>query len=143
VTDPHNLQRFIDAQDGIFDIALSEIRSGTKQSHWMWFILPQLAGLGHSPNARYYGIASLEEARAYLHHPLLGPRLRECVDALLPWAGRQSAVEILGPVDAMKLRSSLTLFDHAAAGDVFASALAGFFDGEPDDRTLALLDHAL
>ena len=141
--DPFNLQRFVDAQTGTIEIALSELAAGCKRSHWMWFVFPQLAGLGRSPTAMFYAIASLDEARAYLDHPLLGPRLRQCVDALLPWAGRRSAVEILGPVDAMKLRSSLTLFDRASAGDFFASALAGFFDGEPDDGTLALLDHAL
>jgi uncharacterized protein (DUF1810 family) len=142
VADPHHLQRFVDAQDGMFDTALAELRAGAKQSHWMWFIFPQLAGLGRSPTAQYYAIRSLDEARAYLEHPLLGPRLRQCVEALLPHAGKHSAEAILGPIDALKLRSSLTLFDHVAPEDVFARALAGFFGGEPDARTLALIGRA-
>ena len=142
MTDPHNLQRFIDAQDGTFDIALSELRSGAKHSHWMWFIFPQLAGLGHSPTAQFYGIASLEEARAYLEHPLLGPRLRECIDALLPWAGRRSAEQIFGSIDAMKLRSSLTLFGRIDPDSIFTAGLVAFFGGEADERTLALLKTA-
>jgi uncharacterized protein (DUF1810 family) len=142
VTDPFNLQRFIDAQDGVIETALAELRSGRKRSHWMWFIFPQLAGLGRSATAQYYGIASLDEARAYLDHPLLGSRLREAVGAVLPWASRRSAERILGPVDAMKLRSSLTLFEQAEPGGVFAEALAGFYGGEGDERTLALLNGA-
>jgi uncharacterized protein (DUF1810 family) len=140
VSDPFNLRRFIDAQDGAFAAALAELKAGSKQSHWMWFIFPQLAGLGHSATARFFSISSLEEANAYLGHPLLGRRLRECVGALLPWAGRRSAERILGTVDAMKLRSSLTLFDHVEPGGAFAEALTGFFDGRPDERTLALLN---
>jgi uncharacterized protein (DUF1810 family) len=140
VTDPHNLQRFIDAQDRIFETALAELRSGRKRSHWMWFVFPQLAGLGHSPTAQYYGIASLGEARAYLEHPLLGDRLRQCVEALLPWAGKRTSEKILGPIDALKLRSSLTLFDQVATNDIFAAALGAFYAGERDDRTLALLN---
>jgi uncharacterized protein (DUF1810 family) len=142
VTDPFNLQRFIDAQDGVIETALAELRSGRKRSHWMWFIFPQLAGLGRSPTAQYYGIASLDEARAYLDHPLLGSRLREAVGAVLASAGRRSAEQIFGPVDAMKLRSSLTLFDLIEPGGVFAEALAGFHDGARDERTLALLNGA-
>ncbi|HKU92448.1 MAG TPA: DUF1810 domain-containing protein, partial [Sphingomicrobium sp.] len=134
--DPHDLQRFVDAQDGVFETALAELRAGTKQSHWMWFVFPQLAGLGHSPTAQYYAIRSLDEARAYLAHPLLGPRLRLCVEALLPHAGRSSEA-IFGSIDALKLRSSLTLFDLVAPQDVFARALDVFFAGEPDQRTLA------
>ena len=142
MTDPYNLQRFIDAQDGIFDTALAELRSGRKQSHWMWFIFPQLAGLGHSPTAQYYAIASLDEARAYLERPTLGVGLRECVEALLPWADERTAKQILGSVDAIKLRSSLTLFDRIAPDDVFAAGLQVFFGGERDERTLALLGGA-
>jgi uncharacterized protein (DUF1810 family) len=142
VTDPFNLQRFIDAQDGVIETALMELRSGRKRSHWMWFIFPQLAGLGRSPTAQYYGIASQDEARAYLDHPLLGSRLREAVGAVLAWVGRRSAEQIFGPVDAMKLRSSLTLFDLIEPGGVFAEALAGFHDGARDERTLALLNGA-
>ena len=139
MTDPHNLQRFIDAQDDVYEAVLSELCAGSKQSHWMWFIFPQLRGLGLSPTAQYYGIASLEEARAYLEHPVLGDRLRECVEALLPWEGRPPE-QILGPVDAMKLRSSLTLFDRAKRHALFAEGLAAFFRGERDPRTLALLN---
>ncbi len=108
----------------------------------MWFIFPQLSGLGRSATAQYYGITSIEEARAYLAHPLLGPRLLRCVEALLPWAGRRSAEQILGPVDALKLWSSLTLFDEAEPGRLFAAGLAAFFDGAGDRRTLALLESA-
>ncbi|HEX8841259.1 MAG TPA: DUF1810 domain-containing protein [Sphingomicrobium sp.] len=139
VTDPHNLQRFIDAQDGVFETALAELRSGLKQSHWIWFVFPQLAGLGRSPTAQHYAIASLEEARAYLDHPLLGPRLRRSVEVLLPWAGHRTAEQVLGPVDAMKLRSSLTLFDQAEPAGLFGDAIRAFFSGERDERTLALL----
>ena len=134
------LDRFVEAQEGVFETALAELRSGRKQSHWIWFIFPQLKELGHSPTARYYGIASLDEARAYLEHPLLGPRLRESVETLLPWESRRTPEQMLGPVDATKLRSSLTLFDRVASNDVFARALDAFFDGQTDERTLALLD---
>jgi len=106
----------------------------------MWFIFPQLAGLGRSPTARFYGIASIDEARAYLEHPVLGPRLRECVCAMLPSASSRTAEQILGPVDALKLRSNLTLFDQVEPQSFFAEALAGFFDGQSDNRTLELLN---
>jgi uncharacterized protein (DUF1810 family) len=142
VSDPHNLQRFVDAQDGVFETSLRELQAGSKQSHWIWFIFPQLAGLGRSPTAQYYAIASLGEARAYLSHPLLGLRLRSCVEALLPWAARRSADQILGSIDAVKLRSSLTLFDRVEPDSLFARGLAGFFGGERDERTLALLNGA-
>ena len=143
MSDPHDLQRFIDAQESIYEIALAELRAGSKRSHWMWFIFPQLRGLGLSPTAQFYGIASLDESRAYLGHPLLGTRLRECVDAILPWSGRLGAEDILGATDALKLRSSLTLFDHVEPSALFAAGLAAFFDGEPDQRTLALLNAPL
>jgi len=136
------LQRFVDAQDGVFETALAELRAGAKRSHWMWFVFPQLAGLGHSPTARFYAIRSLAEARAYLDHPLLGTRLTQCVEAILPHAGHRSAEAILGSVDALKLRSSLTLFELVAPHDIFAKALDAFFGGEPDERTLALIGHA-
>ena len=106
----------------------------------MWFIFPQLAGLGRSPTAQYYAISSLEEARAYLAHPLLGPRLRHCAEALLHWSGRRTAEQIFGLVDVLKLRSSLTLFDLAEPDGLFARALADFYEGNPDERTLALLN---
>lgn len=140
MTDHYNLQRFVDAQDRVYRVALAEILAGAKQSHWMWFIFPQLTGLGHSPTAKYYGIASLDEARAYLRHAKLGPRVRECAAALLPWADRRSAQQILGPIDAVKLRSSLTLFDHVEPKAIFATVLEQFFAGDRDDRTLALLN---
>ncbi|WP_076070169.1 DUF1810 domain-containing protein [Sphingomonas montana] len=129
------LDRFVAAQDGVYDRALGEIRAGAKTSHWMWFVFPQIAGLGHSAMARTYAIASLDEARAYLDHPVLGARLRACV-AAIP-AG--SAEAMFGSVDAMKLRSSLTLFAEAGgAGEPFAAALARLFGGA-DDATLRLL----
>jgi uncharacterized protein (DUF1810 family) len=137
--DPFNLQRFVDAQEGVWDVALDELRSGSKQSHWMWFVFPQLAGLGRSSTAEFYGIASLGEARAYLDHPLLGPRLRETTEALKAWARRKGAEDILGPVDALKLRSSLTLFDLVEPDSTFAEALVNFFAGARDELTLALL----
>jgi uncharacterized protein (DUF1810 family) len=139
MTDPYNLQRFLDAQDGVIDTALAELRAGAKQSHWMWFVFPQLAGLGRSPTAQFYGIRSLDEARAYLEHSVLGSRLRESVDELLPWAGRRSARQILGAIDAMKLKSSLTLFDLVEPRGRFGEALGLFFGGEVDQQTLALL----
>ena len=138
-SDPHNLERFVDAQRGVFEIALAELSGGSKQSHWMWFIFPQLAGLGRSRTAQFYGLSRADEARAYLAHPVLGSRLRGSAEALMPWVGKRSAAQILGPIDAMKLRSSLTLFDRVAPDDVFASALDAFFGGEADERTLALL----
>jgi len=140
VTDPHNLQRFVDAQDGVYQMALAELKAGSKQSHWMWFIFPQLRGIGRSPTAEFYGISSLPEAQAYLGHPLLGPRLNECLEAILPWAGRLSAGHILGDVDALKLCSSLTLFDQAEPNARFDAGLQAFFRGNPDERTLALLN---
>jgi uncharacterized protein (DUF1810 family) len=137
--DPHDLQRFIDAQHGVFANALAELAAGSKRTHWMWFVFPQLAGLGRSPTALFYGIAGLGEARAYLDHPLLGARLRQALEALLPWAGPRSAGQILGSIDAMKLRSCLTLFDCVSPNDLFAAGLAAFFAGEVDERTLALV----
>jgi uncharacterized protein (DUF1810 family) len=139
VSDPYNLQRFLDAQDGVYETALAELRAGSKQSHWMWFIFPQIRGLGVTPTAQRYAIASLDEARAYLAHPVLGERLRESVEALLPWE-RRPAEQILGPIDAMKLRSSLTLFDQVQPNGLFAEGLAAFFGGQRDQHTLALLN---
>jgi uncharacterized protein (DUF1810 family) len=140
VNDPYKLQRFLDAQDGAFETALDELRAGLKVSHWMWFIFPQLAGLGRTATAQFYAIASIDEARAYLEHPLLGPRLRQCVDALLQWPDRRSAEQILGAVDALKLRSSLTLFDRVEPSGPFARGLSAFYEGRQDERTLALLN---
>lgn len=138
--DPFKLRRFVDAQQGVFKEAVAELAAGAKRTHWMWFIFPQPAGLGSSTAARFYAIASIEEARAYLAHPLLGPRLKECVEAILPWAGRRSAVQILGPIDALKLRSSMTLFGEVQPAGPFAAVLRAFYGGEPDEHSLALLN---
>jgi uncharacterized protein (DUF1810 family) len=164
-SDPWRLERFVAAQDrhGTYAHALAELRAGTKTSHWMWFVFPQLAGLGGSAMAREYAISSIDEARAYLAHPVLGPRLRECARAVADTRG-SSAERIFGPVDAMKLRSSMTLFaaagalttgdpiaastaaandatdaTGAAAGGVFREVLAEFFAGLPDEATLSRL----
>lgn len=137
--DPRDLQRFVDAQEGVFDRVCSELRSGRKQSHWMWFIFPQIAGLGRSPMAQHYAISSLDEAKAYLRHPILGPRLRDCTRLVLLVEGR-SAHAILGSPDDMKFRSCLTLFGRAAPEDrIFQDALEKYFDGEEDPLTTAKL----
>ncbi|BCW19338.1 DUF1810 domain-containing protein [Pseudarthrobacter enclensis] len=141
MADPFNLDRFITAQEagGTYGQALAELQLGRKSSHWMWFVFPQIAGLGHSAAARTYALGSLAEARAYLEHDVLGPRLLECAQALVQHAGR-SAEDILGGIDARKLRSSMTLFLRAAPGEtVFKTVLAQFFDGQPDEATDALL----
>ena len=133
-----DLSRFVAAQDagGTYARAVGELRAGRKSSHWMWFVFPQLAGLGRSATAQHYAIGSLDEARAYLAHPVLGPRLAECAEALLGVSGR-TAVQILGDVDAMKLRSSMTLFQLAAPEEnVFTRVLDRFFDGAPDAETI-------
>ena len=135
--DPYHLQRFVAAQDagGTYDHAAAELRAGRKTSHWMWFIFPQIAGLGYSPASRTYAITSLDEARAYLAHPVLGARLIDCAAILTGLAGR-TAEQIFGEVDAMKLRSSITLFMHAAPGEpVFRQVLDQYFGGEPDSAT--------
>jgi uncharacterized protein (DUF1810 family) len=142
MADPHNLQRFVDAQGVAFAAALAELNAGTKQSHWMWFIFPQLAGLGMSATSRHFAIQSLDEAHAYLDHPLLGARLEQSAGAVLAWAGKRTAEQIFGAVDAVKLRSSLTLFDAVAPDATFARALGAFFGGSRDQRTLALLAEA-
>lgn len=142
VNDPCNLHRFIDAQEDVFDGALGEIRAGSKRGHWMWFVFPQLAGLGRSPTAQFYAISSLDEARSYLAHPLLGPRLKQSVEVLLSWAGKRAPEDIFGRTDAVKLKSSLTLFDAVEPASVFRQGLASFFEGEVDERTLALLNAA-
>lgn len=139
-SDPCHLQRFIDAQDGVFDIAITELRAGLKQSHWMWFVFPQLAGLGRSPTAQFYGLGSIDEARAYLTHPLLGTRLRDCVAAIGTWAGKRTPEQILGTIDALKLRSCLTLFDQVEPRGLFGQTLESLFGDNPDERTLALLN---
>lgn len=135
-----DLNRFIEAQDRSYARALDEIRAGDKQSHWMWYIFPQLAGLGMSPRARQYSISGLEEARAYLAHPVLGPRLAECCNALYQLDRVRTAEQIFGSLDAMKLRSSLTLFAAAQPASVlFDTLLTRYFGGSRDERTLELL----
>lgn len=139
--DPFDLARFIAAQADSYDRALAELQAGAKRNHWMWFIFPQIAGLGFSAMAQRYAIGSLAEARAYLHHPLLGERLRGCTRALLTHAA-QDAETIMGGIDALKLRSSLTLFDASAddpAAEPFGDALNAFYGGKRDPRTIALL----
>lgn len=134
--DPHDLARFVEAQQGVHADALAELRAGRKRSHWMWFVFPQLAGLGTSATAQRYGVRGLDEARAYLAHPLLGARLRECAQTLLALRGR-SAEQIFGYPDVLKLRSSMTLFAAVPGADpVFDEVLARYYDGEADARTL-------
>lgn len=134
------LQRFVDAQaGGTYERALAELRGGRKQTHWMWFVLPQVAGLGRSSTARLYALDGLDEARAYLAHPVLGPRLRECAEALAGLA-TTDPVAVMGSVDALKLRSSMTLFARAAPEEpVFAEVLDRFFAGEEDPGTTSRL----
>jgi uncharacterized protein (DUF1810 family) len=140
MSEPAALSRFVQAQDGIYPQALAELTAGDKQSHWMWFIFPQIAGLGRSPTAQFFAIADRAEAQAYSRHPLLGARLRECTGAMLTWARRRSARAILGPVDALKFTSSMTLFEACADDPApFAAALEAFAEGERDRATLARL----
>ncbi len=139
MADPFNLQRFVDAQEDVFDEVLTELREGRKRSHWIWFIFPQMKGLGYSPQASYYGIGSLDEAAAYLIHTVLGPRLVECTRLVNHVEGR-SIHHILGSPDDMKFRSSMTLFARAAEKEpVFQAALDKYFGGEPDRLTLEML----
>ncbi len=135
--DQYDLQRFVAAQDngGTYDQATAELRRGSKTSHWMWFVFPQITGLGQSPVSRMYAISGLPEARAYLAHPVLGPRLVECAAIVTGLSGR-TAAEIFGGIDALKLRSSMTLFMHAAPGEpVFRRVLEQYFGGKPDPAT--------
>ena len=141
-TDPYDLNRFVEAQDGDYAVVLAELREGDKRGHWMWFIFPQIAGLGTSPMARRYAIQSRGEAAEYLAHPILGERLRECVEAMNSNEG-SDAEEILGDIDSMKFRSSLTLFAQVADDpSVFEEALDKYYDGDQDPFTLDLLDGA-
>ena len=135
----YDVQRFVDAQTSVFDHAFLELKNGRKRSHWMWFIFPQLEGLGHSDMARRYGISGIQEALAYAQHPELGPRLEQCSRALLQWPGR-SATDILGSPDDLKLKSSMTLFAIAAPDSpVFQEVIDVFFAGQPDTATLSRL----
>lgn len=137
--DPFDLARFVQAQDGVYEQALRELRDGAKRGHWMWFVFPQVAGLGSSPTAQRYAVSGLDEAHAYLAHPVLGPRLVECAQALLE-LGERDPVRVLGSVDALKLRSSMTLFEAAAPDErVFGEVLERFYDGERDAATTSQL----
>ena len=139
MSDPFDLQRFVDAQRDSYDTALAELRAGAKRSHWMWFVFPQIAGLGRSATAQHFAISGPDEARAYLDHPALGPRLVECARALVELAG-SDPVAVLGSVDAEKLRSSMTLFAHADPDEpVFRTVLDRYFDGTEDAGTTSRL----
>ena len=141
MADPYGLGRFVAAQADAWPAPLEELRRGRKQSHWIWFVFPQVAGLGMSAMSQHYAIRSRAEAAAYLAHDLLGPRLAEATDAVLGHAGRLSAEEIFGGIDAVKFRSSMTLFDAVAGEDCrYRRALDAFYRGEPDPATLELLD---
>jgi uncharacterized protein (DUF1810 family) len=137
--DPYGLNRFISAQEGVYDRVLAELRDGLKRSHWMWYIFPQIDGLGFSSTSRLYAIKSLEEARLYLSHPILGARLKECAEAVLSVQGR-SASDIFGYPDDMKLQSSMTLFALAdGPGSVFERVLEKYYQGKRDARTLQIV----
>ena len=137
--DPHQLERFVEAQTPVFDTVLDELRSGRKRSHWMWFVFPQLRGLGRTPTAEYYGIATRDEASAYLEHDVLGPRLRQCA-RLVAQSSAVSAEALMGQVDALKLWSSMTLFAEVATDDGdFVAVLDKFYGGERDAKTQAML----
>jgi len=138
--DPHDLNRFVEAQEGVYERALGEVRAGRKRSHWMWFIFPQIDGLGSSPMAKQYAIKSRAEAEAYLAHPLLGPRLVACAEAAAAVPGTATALDVFGSPDDMKLRSSATLFACVSpVGSVFEKVLDRYFQGERDSATLRLL----
>jgi len=139
MNDAYNLHHFLDAQERVYDTVLNELRAGRKSSHWIWFIFPQIAGLGHSSMAQQFAIASLDEAKAYLQHPTLGPRLKACTQLVLDVNGR-SAEEIFGYPDHLKFRSCMTLFLTAATDNtLFNNALLKYFDGKPDQSTLDIL----
>jgi uncharacterized protein (DUF1810 family) len=138
-TDPHYLNRFVEAQEGVYERALTEIRGGRKRSHWMWYIFPQFDGLGYSSTTKRYSIKSVAEATEYLRHPVLGPRLRECCEVLLSISGRP-AIEIFGSPDEMKLQSCATLFAHVSPpNSVFRRVLGKYFHGKYDAATLQLI----
>lgn len=137
--DPHDLNRFVKAQEAVFENALAELGNGQKKSHWMWFIFPQIEGLGYSEISRYYSIKSMEEAGQYLSHPILGPRLLKCAETVLAIEGK-TAPEIFGSPDDLKFKSSMTLFACVTDSDpVFAHVLEKYFDGERDKKTEFLL----
>lgn len=135
----YNLQRFLDAQQGDYEHALTEVRNGRKYSHWIWYIFPQLKGLGMSYNSQYYGISGKEEAEAYLAHPVLGERLREITSAFLQLKSK-TAEEVFGSLDAMKVLSCMTLFNEVAAGDLLRQVIDRYYQGETDEMTKRMLD---
>jgi len=137
--DPFNLNRFTDAQNDIYHRVIKELTSGRKTTHWMWFVFPQIDGLGYSPTTKHFAIKSIDEARQYLNHPVLGPRLFECTEAVLAVEG-WSISEILGSPDDLKLKSSITLFDFVAGSAVFVRVLDKYFRGKRDTRTLHLIE---
>ena len=140
--DPFDLRRFVDAQDRVYDTVLAELRNGAKRSHWIWFVFPQLRGLGHSPTAQRFGISSLDEARAYLAHPVLGPRLRGCTRLVAAIEGR-SVDQIFGWPDNLKVRSSMTLFARATDDNAeFRAVLDKFYNGDDDPATVERLSTA-
>jgi len=141
-TDPHDLHRFVEAQDPVIDSVKQELRSGRKRTHWMWFVFPQIRGLGRSARSRRYAIASREEAEAYLSHPVLGQRLRECTEIVNGLEG-SSATDVFGSPDDLKFRSSMTLFAAVADDPTpFEAALKRYYGGDPDPKTLELLEEA-
>lgn len=141
--DPHDLNRFLSAQEGVYERALAELKDGQKRSHWMWFIFPQIDGLGYSPTAKRYAIKSKEEARHYLNHPVLGRRLLECTDAVVALKGTSLSV-IFGYPDDVKFRSSMTLFETVAgSGSSFSIALDRYCNGERDAATLSLWENLI
>ena len=137
--DNYNLLRFMEVQDKVYPYAIQELKEGRKRSHWMWYIFPQLRGLGHSRMSNYYGISGIDEAESYLENPILNQRLREVCEAILALE-TDDAKEVFGGIDALKLKSSMTLFDLASPSDVFDKVLKKFFDGQKDIRTLRLIN---
>ena len=133
------LDRFVEAQQGVYEQALGELLAGDKRSHWMWFIFPQIIGLSISGIGKFYSLRSLDEAKSYLVHPILGARLAECTDAMLGWAGKREAEAVLGEIDALKFTSSMTLFEAAGGGERFTRALDELCAGQRDQLTLDLL----
>ena len=137
--DPHDLQRFVDAQDAVYARVKEELARGAKASHWMWFVFPQLKGLGRSAIAQHYGIASREEAQAYWRHPVLGPRLKECTELVVAVAGK-TALQVFGPPDDLKFCSSMTLFERVVPDEpAFGRAIEKYFGGARDARTIGLM----
>lgn len=134
-----SLERFLDGQRFGYETALAEMKQGRKRNHWIWYVFPQVKGLGHSPNAQYYGIKDLEEAKAYLLHPVLGPRIKEITAEVLQHSDCDIETIMGSRIDAVKFRSSMTLFDMVSPDDIFAKALALFFEGKADGKTLAIL----